>query len=416
MKVLFLSTSSVGGGAFIAASRIYSELRRSDMDVTMLTRAKAFADIPLPKGIYNYRPFIRRLLSYCERMIAKIYNDSNPISRSLNIFPSGLANLINRSNYDLIHLHWINDEMMSIMEIGLINKPIVWTLHDCWAFSGTEHHDIHQTFRWKTGYNKSDQKLKSFGIDLDRWLWKKKQIYWRNSPFHFVAPSNWLANRIKHSKLFRNRPVSIIPNGLDTEVFRPHNKQSARDRLGLPKNQTILLFGAMNSTNDPIKGFDLLIKTLDILADNNSHINATAIVFGNLPLEKTISCKMPISYKGIIKDDRLLAMLYSSADLMLTPSRQEIFGQCASEALTCGTPVCAFKIGGLTDIIDHMQNGYLAQPYDPIDLAHGIQWLLKDKQRLAEMGRNARAKAVECFDQKNVARQYRDLYKQVLNS
>jgi glycosyltransferase involved in cell wall biosynthesis len=225
---------------------------------------------------------------------------------------------------------------------------------------------------------------------------------------HIVAPSQWLAECARKSKLMQGWPVSVVNNALDTEVWRPVDKAHARALFGLPKDVPLLLFGALGGTADPRKGFDLLLAALENLRGKIDELEL--VVFGQLAPKELIDFGFPVRYVGRLHDDLTLAILYSAVDVMVVPSRQEAFGQTASEAHACGTPVVAFDSGGLTDIVKHLQTGYLAMPFDPASLAEGIIWVLSDRARHASLSVTSRQRALDRFSYPVVAEQYRKIY------
>ena len=138
------------------------------------------------------------------------------------------------------------------------------------------------------------------------------------------------------------------------------------------------------------------------------------IVFGSLAPRTPPNLVFPLHYTGHLHDNISLRLLYSAADAMVVPSRIEAFGQTASEAQSCGTPVIAFNTSGLLDIVDHEQTGFLAKSYDVEDLARGIKWVLSDAERHKILSHNAREKAVNRFSYSVVAQQYLNVYEQAI--
>jgi glycosyltransferase involved in cell wall biosynthesis len=325
------------------------------------------------------------------------------------VLTSNWVKRINASDADVVHLHWVQGEMLSIADIGRIKKPIVWTLHDMWAFCGAEHYT--EDWRWRDGYTPSNRPPGDGGFDLNRWTWKRKRAQWQ-SPMHVVTPSHWLADCARASVLMREWPVSVVPNCLDTNRWQPLEQALARRLLGLPPDVSLLLFGAMGGAADPRKGFDLLTDALHHL--RGSVHGLELVVFGQLAPQKAVDLGFPIHYTGHLHDDLSLRALYSAADALVVPSRQEAFGQTASEAHACGTPVVAFNNSGLPDIVQHQQTGYLAKAFDTQDLAEGIRWILADKTRAGALGVQARKHAVDNYSNKIVAEQYLYVYQQAL--
>jgi glycosyltransferase involved in cell wall biosynthesis len=339
----------------------------------------------------------------------RLLTTGNPVLHSPAVLPSGWPKKINSADADVAHLHWVNIDMMSIEDIGHIRKPVVWTLHDMWAFCGAEH--VTDDFRWREGYSGTNRPGHESGFDLNRWVWQRKRKAWRH-PMHIVTPSSWLADCARQSVLMRDWPVSVIPNTIDTEAWRPVEKSLARSLIGLPPSLPLLLFGTFGANAAPHKGFDLLQSALQRLRGEVEGLQL--VIFGQCAPREPADLGFPVHYVGHLHDDISLRVLYSATDVVVVPSRKEAFGQSASEALACGTPVVAFGATGLLDVVRHQQTGYLAKAFDAEDLAHGIQWVLEDSERYARLGAQAREDAVARFSYQKVARQYMDVYHQAI--
>lgn len=418
MKVTIVNARDKIGGAARSSYRLHRGLLENGQESQMLVQRK-FSGDPNVKAAYSNShlgELYGKIRPYFNTALQKIQGSTNPVLHSANILPSGLHRKINNSDADIVHLHWIGHEMISIAEIAKIKKPIVWTLHDMWAFSGGEHlEDLKHPGRYREGYKKSNRPAEYEKIDLDRVIWDKKRRHWRDKDFTVVTPSNWLAECARDSVLFGDKRVKVIPNGIDLDVYKPIPPKIARYILNIDseENKKYILFGAMSAESDPNKGFYELKKALKELADSIDGNDYSLIIFGSEGYGAD-ELDLPVQYLGRLNDDETLALAYSAADVMVVPSRQENLPNTAVEATACGTPVVAFDIGGLSDIVTHQRNGYLAEPYDPGDLARGIEWVLEygDNQKLSE---NARNKALENFDLDKVAKQYISLYRKVIN-
>lgn len=335
--------------------------------------------------------------------------------KSVNVFPSMLVHQLNRSDADVIHLHWVNSEMISIAALATFKKPVVWTFHDMWPFCGAEH--LAKDTRYVTGYQSSEfgahnsetkaQGLKSKAFfDLDRWVFRRKQKHWKNWHPCIVTPSNWMAECVRESMLFRGLPVEVIPNGLDLNVFKPMDQSAARQRFNLPLDKKLVLFGAYNPF-DQNKGGDLLTEALAKVQSACVEL----VVFGAAKGPQIAG--LPTHWMGSFSSEPDLAQLYNTADAVIVPSRQENLPNTVAEALSCGIPVAAFNIGGIPDMVVHRENGYLALPYDVDDLAQGIDWLLQAADG-SSLRQNARNKAEQCFDAQQVAARYIKVYNKIL--
>lgn len=332
----------------------------------------------------------------------------NPIIHSPAILPSGWPKRLNCSDADVIHMHWVAGEMLSIRDISRLKKPVVWTLHDMWAFCGAEH--LAWDERWQEGYLTDNRPKHESGFDLNCWTWNRKRKYWRRQ-MHIVTPSNWLADCVRESALMRDWPVTVVANPIDTDRWKPLDQALARSLLGLPADVPLLLFGASGRGRAPHKGFDLLLDALAYLRTNLDELHL--VVFGQLSPRQPPDLGFPIHYTGHLHDDLSLRALYSAADLLVIPSRQDNLPNTGVEAQACGTLVVAFNTGGLPDIVDHQRTGYLANAFDTEDLAEGIRWALGAGQSLRD---NARQRAVERFAYPVVAEQYRRVYEDLVKA
>jgi glycosyltransferase involved in cell wall biosynthesis len=351
------------------------------------------------------------------QLLIKPFKSNPAIYQSIAFMPTRWAARLNSSQNDVVHMHWVNGEMISIVDIGKIDKPLMWTLHDMWGITGAEHYS--EDARAHDGYTKENRPQGETGFDLNRWTWLRKVQHWKK-PILITTPSRWMAEKISESELMKGWPVMAIANPLDTEVWRPIDQSIAREELGLPQNVPLILFGASGGAADPRKGFDLLLEALPLLQKSISSQGESSmelVVFGqNAPKGRSdlSNLNLPTHYMGHINNDHTLQLLYSAADVMVVPSRQETFGQTASEALACGCPVAAFGATGLLDVVEHLTCGYLAKPYDPQDLATGIEWLIRSQQDEKNAGRlnestlrlAARQHAVDHFSYPVIAKQY----------
>jgi len=316
------------------------------------------------------------------------------------------AAAINAEPTDLVHLHWICAGFLSIETIGRIRKPVVWTLHDMWAFCGAEHlAEDGPGARWRHGYEPA---LTTGRLDVDRWAWRRKRAHWR-TPMRIVTPSRWLAQCVADSTLMGAWPVSVIPNPLDLSRFKPMDRAAARRLLNLPTDKPLVLFGAIRGTQLSYKGWDLLQPALVKVAREQPGVEA--VLFGQSEPLDPPRLGLPLHWMGHVSDDFTLSALYSAADLLVVPSRQESFGQTGSEAQACGCPVVAFDATGLRDVVAHGETGLLARPFDSGDLADAMLAVLRDDARRDGMSIQARARAELLWSYDAVARQYLDLYR-----
>lgn len=409
MKVIHLNYSDIQGGAARAAYRIHHALLDLGIDSSMWVNVSKSGDITVDGPMSKCGKVMAQFRPMVANMVRKTLRSDNLIIHSPSIFPSNWVKRVNSSDADIVHLHWVQGEMLSIADVARITKPIVWTLHDMWAFCGAEH--IAWDDRWKEGYRFDNRPSHETGFDLNRWTWNRKRKNWKQ-PIQIVTPSEWLANCVQKSALMRNWPVSVIPNCIDVKQWKPIEKDLARSLLGLPINLPLILFGSNGAIADHHKGFDLLIKALRHLRGKMPGLEL--LIFGQLKPRNSLDLGFPIHYTGHLYDDISLRLIYSAADLLVLPSRQDNLPNIAIEAQTCGTPVVSFNIGGLPDIVEHQHTGYLAKAFEYEDLAAGIRWILEEGSEQS-LRSQARERSVLRFSNLEVAMQYEKIYDIVRN-
>ena len=417
MKIALVNYSDCRGGAARAAYRIHKALRQYGIDSVIYVNEAGLGDWTVhgPKGDRDkFFVILRRISGW---LVSKVLKTENPVIHSPAILPSSWPQRLNNLDVDILHLHWVNSEMLSVGDIGRLRKPVVWTLHDMWAFCGAEHYT--NDFRWREGYTKWNRPTYEKRFDLNYWTWKRKIKSW-TKPMHIVAPSHWLADYVRQSKLMRDWPVHVIPNAIDTDIWQPISQNTARTILNLPLDVPLLLFGALGGSFDFRKGFDLL---LDALRNMEGEISGLELViFGELEPQYPVKLGYPVHYTGHISDDVGLRLVYSAVDAFVLPSRQDNLPNTGVEALACGTPVIAFDTCGLLDIVKHLETGYLAKAFDTADLAGGIAWVLQkqlerdNSEQLSWLGQNSRNYALKNFSNSVVAEKYNYVYKTILDT
>jgi len=417
MKILLLNHSDSGGGAAIASVRLLNALRDNNIDTTLGVVQKASANnhiISLLKPNYtNNKIKINNKFSEIIRNI--IFKSSNPLKlHSTNNKSYIDINYINNSSFDLVHLHWINNNMISIKDISKIKKPIVWTMHDYWVISGAEHYPniLENDDRYIQGYSAKNKPKTTNGIDLCRKTWNKKKNNWKNCKFNFISPSNYLKDSFEKCALFRNSKSNcyVIHNIIPHEIFKPSDKNNLKELYNIPKNKKIIGFGAAYDVNDKksIKGGFLLKEALKLL---NEKSNYYLIIFGNDcdALLKDIS--IPAFSAGIITNPYILASIYNLCDVFVCPSLLENLPNVCLEAMFCGVPVTAFNTGGIPEIVEHQKTGYLARCFDAEDLLYGINFCINN---FSELSNNSLKKAKLDFNNENIVNKHIELYKSIL--
>ncbi len=400
-----LVAASESGGAGRAASRLKKALddhglaTRFSVQRHPSSEASRLGGYPLLGRPWWVAPAASRILSLLDR--------KSPGIRSLNVFPTGRLDALNQTDSDVVNLHWVGSETLSIEEIGKITKPTVWTLHDMWAFCGAKHlGDPGPNARWRSGY----EAMTGQCFDIERWVWQRKKTSWGTSGW-VICPSEWLSGCARDSALMGDWNIVTIPNALNTDIYAPRAKAACRARLGLPQNERLICFGAQGVNADPNKGFDLLVKILIALGKREEDQPIRCLVFGNTKDGPPSYGGIPATHLGRLTTDDMLIDTYCAADLVILPSRQENLPQVATEALSCGRPVMGFSTCGVKDVIVDGETGLLVPAFDTEHAADAVAQLLKQNERLETYGENARQRAVREWSEPVVAAQYEECFR-----
>jgi glycosyltransferase involved in cell wall biosynthesis len=284
-------------------------------------------------------------------------------------------------------------------------------MHDMWPFTGGCHY-AGACLRYRSECGACPALGSNSDDDLSRTIWRRKRKSWDGLPFQLITPSRWLASCARSSALFHGADVAVIPNTLDTDIFRPQEQAAARQRCSLPQGPKLVLFGAIASLSTSRKGAHLLMPALEQL-QKVVDFPVELVVLGATGPEPSMTFPLLVHYAGHVSDEAELSAFYASADAVVLPSTEDNFPNVALEALACGRPCAAFEIGGMGDLIVHGETGYLAKPFLPGDLAAGIAFCLRDDQT-ARLRQQARDRVERNFAPAIVAEQHLTLYEKLL--
>jgi glycosyltransferase involved in cell wall biosynthesis len=403
VDILVVNTFQKTGGAGRAAYRNFLAIKGVYSASHYLTLIKN--DIRSDISGYYHRSimgFLADGLTYLDRFPILHYRNRQKVTFTPAYWGNPLRFRLSRFSAKVVHLHWITLGVIQVEELIGLSVPVIWTLHDAWAFTGGCHYTAGcENFKQQCG--KCPQLGSEREHDLSRSLWLRKRAAFEQLNLIVVAPSRWLADMARQSNLFSGCKVEVIPNGLDTEIFKPMDKKDAKAYLGVSQTNPVLLFGAVCLT-DQRKGGDLLCEAITQL-----DFPCTLLMFGEgrLPLVPTEF--VTVKTLGRVSDDSVLAVIYSAADVFICPSREDNLPNTVAEAFACGTPCAAFNVNGLPDMIDHKLNGWLAKSFDPVDLALGIRWLATNSQS-SQLQKAARNKALAEYSIAVMAERYGKLY------
>lgn len=316
---------------------------------------------------------------------------------------------------DVVQLYNTHGGYFSHSVIGVASrrKPFVWRLSDMWPLTGHCCYS-YECDRWKTGCGTCPLLSDEPALRKDRTalLWRAKQRIYAGANVTLVAPSRWIAGIAAQSPLVKHWPVEVIPNGLNLTVFRPVRKAAAREVLGLPQDEAVILFSSVE-TKAYRKGGTFVTEAVHALK-GKTRTPFRLLVVGNRASEWERALDVPVTTINAVKDDHLLATLYSAADVFLHPALADNLPNGVLESLACGTPVVAFDVGGVGEAVRPMETGYLARDKDAQDLAAGLQRLLDDDDLRRRLGIRCRAVAEAEYDMELQTQRFEALYQRVL--
>lgn len=414
MRVLIVNTSENTGGAAIAANRLMEALKNNGVKAKMLVRDKQTDRITvaaLPPSVLHKLKFV------WERAViwrANRFRKNNLFQVDVANAGTDITKLPEFREADVIHLHWVNQGFLSLQNLQQIvdsGKPVVWTMHDMWPFTGICHYSD-RCDRYRTSCHHCPL-LYGGGAenDLSARTFRRKERLLRRAHIRFVACSRWLEELARQSRLLTGQSVCAIPNAINTSLFRPGRKAPARLEWHLPADKKLLLFGSFKIT-DERKGIRYLVEACRLILGHRPELagQLAIVVVGRQAEQMQGMFPFPLHTIDYIADERRMALLYQAVDVYVTPSLQDNLPNTIVEAMCCGVPCVGFNVGGIPEMIGHRSDGYLAQARDAADLAEGIAFVLQDETRYGELCRNAAHKAATTYGEHIVAPKYIQIY------
>ena len=381
MKVLLISTSDLAGGGAIAAYRLMEALNNNGVKAKMLVRDKLSTSVTVARAGTKIPKVLERL-QIMAHLKGKLWQADTAD------FGIDITKTDEYKEADIIHLHWINQGMISLSCLKQMikdGKKIVWTLHDEWPYLGICH------YRGECQETECRNCPLLPGNIAHKHYIRKQEIY-KKSNITFVGCSEWITERAK--KALPGAQVVHINNCIPHNIFRRIDQQEARKKLDLPLEKKIILFCSQN-INDERKGYSYLLHAIEQF-ENNSQSSILNSQFQTVCIGKG---------GRYISSQEEMANMYAAADVFVTPSLQDNLPNTIAEAMSCGTPCVGFNAGGIPEMIDHMQNGYVAKYKDITDLAEGIQYILSHDMREAALH-----KAASVYGETHVAQKYIKVY------
>jgi glycosyltransferase involved in cell wall biosynthesis len=420
LKIVIVNKSATGGGAAVAATRLYTALSFAGANVNMLVEAPVSEKKPinsLSQGRISRIKALSRFIK--ERLYFLPFEKNKAIRYAFSPAFSG----VNISTHpliqeaDIIHLHWVNQGFLSLKnlhQLFQLNKPVIWTMHDMWPFTGGCHyagdcnHYINQCGQCAFVKRSHDKDL-SFRIH------QKKYAIWNKANIYPVSCSQWLGDLAKQSSLLKNKVVNSIPNPIETDLFAPENQKQCRKELGLPLHKKLLLFGAAKVT-DPRKGANYFMEAIHILNEKYPELKnqVELVIFGKATEEELQNFPLTTHPMNFISSAQQMVKLYNAADAFVLPSLEDNLPNTVMEALSCGVPVVSFNVGGVPEMVQHKKNGYLATVKNSHELANGLYEILYHPQPDI-LKENARSFVLKNYSNHIIAEKYMQLYQKALN-
>jgi glycosyltransferase involved in cell wall biosynthesis len=409
VRVLIVNTSERTGGAAVAANRLMMALNNNGVKAKMLVRDKesdSLTVVGLPKSpMLNWHFLWERLVIFFHCRFSRKHLFEIDLANS----GSDITKLREFQEADVIHLHWINQGMLSLSGIRKIlksGKPVVWTMHDIWPATAICHLTLNCRNFTTHCHNCRLLPGKGSSSDLSTSVWRKKEKMLEDSSIYFVTCSHWLEQEAKASALLRGQKIVSIPNPIDTHIYRSGDKQTARKNLGLPEDKRLILFVSQRVTNKN-KGMDYLIDACRQLKDYE------LVILGGHAEEVVDQLPLKAHPLGYVNDERRIVEIYQAVDVFVLPSLEDNLPNTIMEAMACGVPCVGFRVGGIPEMIAHQQNGYVARFRDADDLATGINWVLNNAN-YAHLSQQAVHQVNMSYSQRSVASRYIEVYNQAM--
>lgn len=390
-KTLIVNTCDLVGGASLVADRLHKSMNDAGYEAHMLvhTRNKGLprtlsAETKVGSELTKLRPGL-------DALALRIHPNRQGHPFTAGWLPDFKGKLIRKLKPDVVNIHWMGSGGMSIGHLENFRVPIFMTLHDSWSFTGGCHYHFDcQSYEQNCGH--CPILGSSFGYDLSRWVWNRKNRTYKKLQLEVISPSQWLADCSKRSALLAGRRHHVIPNGVDHLSFKPQDKKHARKILGLPSDKKLILYRSQSSGfTVGYKGGHLLPEIFRRLAASTLRDEIELVSFGARGFKNVLEEYFPSHEMGFLQDAVSLSLLYSACDVLIMPSIQENFPLTILESFSCGTPAVAFSTGGIPEIIENHRDGHLSPLHNVEDFTAGILQLINatpsETSRYSEMAR-----------------------------
>ena len=390
MKIINVNYSSDNSGASIAVKRINEMLNKNGFDSKLLL----FNNNDFETISVKIRKLFNRIL---KKLIKIIFFIDHEDSINFGLIPSSFLTKINKAKSEIINLHWLGNEIISIKQISKINGCVIWTLHDMWPYSGVEHYMNEKNF--VKNYVENRNKLNFFL----RFIISSKISYFKNIKL-IICTSEWQKKMVELSPVFKDAKKVLIPLPLNFDTWTPESKSISKEFLNLSKYKKVILFISGHKFAHRRKGLKYVLEYLENTSRKDLiflTLNCENINLKNKSIEH-------INFNNIV-DLKKKIRIFSSADVFLMPSKIESFGQTALEAQACNCPTVTFKNTGCEDIVDHLKTGYISEYMNQKDFSRGINFILNSKFKENFIRDAAKKK----FSEEIIVSKYKEIFKEI---
>ena len=403
IKVLHLVGGSLSNGAAKGANILHEELQNIGVSSKLLTDDSSIDNIN-SKNIYKenviliqknlFDKILRQFFVYIQKILKSLFLHSPRETFTLSLFGFDITKRKEYEEADLLHIHWLSEGFIRLKSLSKVDKPIIWTMRDEWAYTGGAH--------YKSDFEKYEKGYASKLLKI-----YKKKIYKKN--FQFVALSKWLKVKAEKSGTINKSQIIKIDNNIQLKDFILIDKDVAKSTLGLTTEKQIILYGAQNPQSER-KGWKIFLETLKVLDKSKFFL----LIFGKFWSHELLD-KIGVNYKslGFVTNKYILNALYSSGDIFVASSLQDAWPKTFAEAMYCATPAVCFDQTSISEIVEHKKNGFIVKKREAKALKEGIIWLLDETKKNNLIGLQAREK-IKNYDPKIIAKKYLNLYKKKL--
>ena len=400
MKILQVNSSDTGGGAERVAYQMHTQFNLlENVSSHLLVRNKKRDDINI----------IELKRSFIDKLITRVINNFFSLQGKMALASLRFNKVIFNEKYDIVHYHNIHGNYYNFRNIEKISSriPIVWTLHDMWAFTGRCAYSFDCT-EWMKACGRCDDKLNSFpAMRKDnslKVLNEKKKAFVRDN-IYIVTPSKWLEGLVRQS-FMKDMNIVTIYNGVDTKLYKYNDKYNMRKKYKLDQyKKYILLISA--DINDSRKGFKDIVVTLNKVENKESY---EILIVGKELQDNIFDSRFSLRQFGYISDEKQLNEIYSLADVFIMPTLADNFPCTILESMASGTAVISYPIGGIPEQIDN-EVGWLVDrnSNELLNIINNI-----DKEVCIEKGIRAREKVERYFTLEQCINNYLNLYKRII--